>query len=179
MTASLNGPLQIDGLVIPGGGEIGLVHCPGRHHVDDQGGEWARDLARDLAAIKAWPAALLLTLIEPKEFARLGVTGLGEQARATGLDWHHVPIPDMHPPDAAFEKAWPALSHAINQLFARGERAVLHCAGGRGRAGTVAARILIDHGVTAPDAIKAVRAARPGAIETLSQENYLTRCAAS
>lgn len=49
----------------------------------------------------------------------------------------------------------------------------MHCKGGLGRAGTVAARLLIEFGQAPEDAIACVRAARPGAIETHQQETYL------
>ena len=135
---------------------------------------WSRCLAGDLAPIRAWPAALLISLIEDREFASLGVADLGQAARSCGLAWCHLPIPDMQPPGAEFDEAWPDLSGRIDQVFRRGESIVLHCAGGLGRSGTVAALLLIDRGIPAADAMKLVRAARPGAIETASQEVYLS-----
>lgn len=168
-----NGPLRIDRLTTPGGGVVGLTHCPGRNHRDSGGRQWNRNLADDLAAIRAWPAALLVTLIQDREFARLGVADLGQAAQSCGLAWCHLPIPDMHPPGAEFDKAWPGWSGRIDQVLRRGEAIVLHCAGGLGRSGTVAALLLIDRGVPAAEAMKLVRAARPGAIETVSQEAYL------
>lgn len=45
----------------------------------------------------------------------------------------------------------------------------LHCMGGAGRSGTVAARLLMYFGLPASDAVQRVRAARPGAIETRAQ----------
>jgi protein-tyrosine phosphatase len=56
----------------------------------------------------------------------------------------------------------------------RGERLFLHCYAGLGRTGTVASLILMNYGMSARDAIRAVRAARPGSIETMGQEHYLS-----
>jgi protein-tyrosine phosphatase len=50
---------------------------------------------------------------------------------------------------------------------------VVHCRGGLGRTGTVAARLLMERGVMVEGAIRRVRAARLGAIETTEQEDYL------
>ena len=170
----VGGPLRIDRLSLPGGAVIGLCHCPGRNGRDAAGGRRrARSLADDLAAIRAWPSAMLVSLIEEREFACLGVAGLGQAAEAAGLAWCHLPIADMQPPGDDFEQAWPGWSERIDRVFRRGERIVLHCAGGLGRSGTVTALLLIDRGVPALDAMKLVRAARPGAIETASQEEYL------
>jgi ADP-ribosyl-[dinitrogen reductase] hydrolase len=50
---------------------------------------------------------------------------------------------------------------------------VIHCKGGLGRTGVVAARLLIELGETPNAALARVRAARPGAVETPEQEDYV------
>ena len=45
-----------------------------------------------------------------------------------------------------------------------GGKVLIHCRGGLGRAGLVAALLLVEEGVSPPEAIRRVRAARPGAI---------------
>lgn len=169
----ITGRLVIDQISVPGGGEVGMTHCPGRNDLDVIGRQWNRNLTADLEAIKTWPATMLISLIEEPDFDRLGVAGLGDAARAIGLTWHHLPIKNMHPPDERFERAWQRISGTINQLFTRQERLVMHCGEGFGRTGTLAARLLIDHGISAAEAIKTVRAARPRTIESASQEDYL------
>lgn len=69
------------------------------------------------------------------------------------------------------KKIGPAL---VTSLMA-GERVVVHCKGGLGRAGTVASMLLLDtHTVaTADEAMLHVRAVRQGAIETSAQEKFL------
>ena len=54
-----------------------------------------------------------------------------------------------------------------------GESIVLHCKGGLGRTGMVAARLLVELGCTPEEAIVAVRQARSGTIETREQEAYV------
>ncbi len=58
----------------------------------------------------------------------------------------------------------------LHAALDRGEAILLHCAGGKGRSGMVAARLLAERGVAGESAIAAVRTARPGAIETVEQE---------
>lgn len=171
----LDGPLTIDHVSTPAGGKIGMVHCPGRNHVDSKGHVWTRNLAVDLEMIKSWPATMLVSLVQETEFETLGVAGLGDTALALGLLWYHLPIKDMHPPDENFERDWTHTSNEVSRLLIQRHNIVLHCAGGLGRTGTVAARILIEHGSSVTDSVQAVRTARPGAIETTSQENYLAR----
>lgn len=51
----------------------------------------------------------------------------------------------------------------------------MHCRAGLGRTGTVAARLLVEHGARPADAIALVRTVRPGSIETVEQESYVLR----
>ena len=91
------------------------------------------------------------------------------------FDWHALPIPDFAPPGPAFETGWSTLGPRIAERLAAGGRVFVHCRAGFGRSGTVAARLLLETGAT-PDpaaAIAAVRAARPGAIETDAQLAHL------
>ena len=61
----------------------------------------------------------------------------------------------------------------LRSLLACGGRVLVHCKGGLGRAGTVSARLLVEGDRAPGDAIQAVRAVRPGAIETRPQEVWV------
>ena len=50
---------------------------------------------------------------------------------------------------------------------------MLHCRGGKGRAGTVAAILLVDFGYDKQEAINLVRSRREGAIETETQKDFV------
>ena len=167
-------PLRIDE-VIAGecGGLIGITFCPGKCGPSLYDFRWERDLAADLDVIVAWGARAVVTLIEAHEFALLGVPDLGARVRARGLDWHPLPIPDVQPPGARFEAGWQRSGPVLRNALLAGQRVLVHCRGGLGRAGTVAARLLVELGVPAAEAIRRVRAARPGSIETIQQEQYV------
>ena len=63
---------------------------------------------------------------------------------------------------------------------AAGGRVVITCMGGLGRSGTIAACYLVEQGLSAPQAISAVRRARgPRAVETRSQEAFVAAYAAT
>lgn len=165
----LGGPLRITMVPVPDGGTLGLVHCPGRNHVDALGRHWRRDLADDIAAIATWCPSAVLTLLEAHEFFRLGVPELARALKAAGLEWHHLPISDMGTPGPDFVHAWAHTRHRILGSLRGGERVLIHCAAGLGRTGMLAAMLLTELGVSPADAIRRVRAARPGAIETEAQ----------
>ncbi|MCE5232388.1 MAG: cyclin-dependent kinase inhibitor 3 family protein [Mizugakiibacter sp.] len=133
------------------------------------------DMCADLEAIRQWGANDLITLLEPHEFEELGILDLPERAQAHGLAWHGLPITDGHAPDDRFLSRWSMLAPQWMERLQRGQRIVVHCKGGLGRAGTVACLFLLDTGSasSADEAIQQVRLVRPGAIETRDQEVFL------
>lgn len=181
---SVSHPLQIGTIQLEGGGKIGITFCPGKKQPQSETGSWNRDLDIDLAAIKAWGATHLVTLIAPWEFAELGVEALPDRAKAYGLSWHHAPILDGHIPgivpngfDAKdwFEGVWPIILPSLNAAIDSGKGVVVHCKGGLGRAGTAAALLLATRQpfLSADDIVQRVREVRSNAIETAIQERYL------
>jgi ADP-ribosyl-[dinitrogen reductase] hydrolase len=116
----------------------------------------------------------LVSLVSDKELGYLGLTQLPDLCRSHGLQCLRAPIADQQAPDAAFELGWPAHRSVLFDALGQGQAVALHCWAGLGRAGTVAARILMDReGLSAETAIAAVRQVRPGSIETAVQVDYL------
>ncbi len=165
-------PLQIAELAV-GGGIVGVTLCPGKRGDSVYGGDWERDLAVDVATIRGWGASAVVTLIEGQEFKKLGVERLPDIVRAAGIEWHHLPVKDVTAPDQAFEARWVYAGARLRERLRAGDRVLVHCRGGLGRAGSVAARLLVEFGADPGEAIRQVRAVRPGAIETHTQERWV------
>jgi protein-tyrosine phosphatase len=165
-------PIRVDAVPVRNG-LLGLTFCPGKHGDSLSGAPWARDLDTDLRALREWGAGLVVTLIEPHEFDLLQVPDLSDRVVAHGISWAHLPIQDMNVPAGPFLSGWSAVRADLLCRLDAGGRVVLHCRGGLGRAGLVAALLLIETGTTAEAAIRAVREVRPGAIETAAQERYV------
>ena len=105
----------------------------------------------------------------------LGITDLPRRALHWGLVWHGLPIADGRAPDDRFLQPWSILEGSLAESLLLGNRVVVHCKGGLGRAGTVASLLLLATGASANagEAIQRVRSERPGAIETIDQEVFL------
>ena len=172
---SVTHPLRIDAINITQySGRIGLTFCPGKRTEGLYGGIWERDLDTDIKAIKAWGGSTLISLMEEHEFESLGVAQLLVKLPNTSeLDWLHLPIQDMQIPDKHFEAAWASIGPTIHQKLKEGRSIVIHCRGGLGRTGLLAARILVEAGLKPADAVATVRTARERSIETYSQEHYV------
>ena len=174
VATSYSSPLQIAAVDAPGGGVIGMTLCPGKIGPGNRH-PWVRNLERDLGALDAWGCQCLITLMELHELIDYQAQDLGEQARARygEAGWLHLPITDCSTPDATWEAQWQTCRGPIHDRLDRGERVVIHCLGGLGRTGVVACRLLIERGMPPTQALERVRAARPGAVETLGQERYV------
>ena len=69
-------------------------------------------------------------------------------------------VPDLHVP--AVDEFRPFVAD-LSARLAAGDGLVVHCGAGMGRAGTVAAALLLAQGCSLADAVERVAAARPGA----------------
>ena len=170
-------PLYVSDLVV-GPGRLGLTICPGKKGDSVFGAPWNRDLGVDLAAIRAWGATAVLTLVEPHELRMLGVERLGDAVRELGMEWHHFPIPDLGAPTDLDRSGWWKVSTRLHTILDQGGKVLVHCRGGLGRAGSMAALLLIERGDTAEEAMRRIRSVRKGAIETAVQERFLASRAA-
>jgi ADP-ribosyl-[dinitrogen reductase] hydrolase len=157
----------------PGFGRIGMSLCPGKKDPHAMTGAWDRDLTADLAAIRDWGAAAAVTLMESHELRALQIEGIGCAIRRQHMDWLHLPIPDVSVPTGSFERDWVAAGEGLRARLRAGADVLVHCRGGLGRSGTIAARLMVELGTPAATAISAVRKARPGAIETREQEQFV------
>jgi ADP-ribosyl-[dinitrogen reductase] hydrolase len=146
---SLSHPLRIDHVDAPGGGMIGMTFCPGRKGGGASSGTWVRDLDLDLDRIRDWGAVAVVTMMEEQELANCEIAGLSAAVRDRGMTWHHLPIVDVDVPREPLERAWSTSGPQLRADLAAGRKILLHCLGGLGRTGTIAARLLVELGVPA------------------------------
>lgn len=171
---SVTDPLKIaEVAAAPSWGKIGLTFCPGKIQEVSISGPWERNLDIDLDVIAGWGASAVVTLIEAHEMRALKVGDLGARVAARHMAWIHLPIVDVSTPDDAFENAWRKVGEGLRARLRSGANILVHCRGGLGRAGTIAARLLVELGWDPAAAIDAVRAVRRGAIETRAQEEHV------
>lgn len=143
-----------------GGAVMALTACPGRK------GDYAASLDR----ISRWKPTAVLSLIENAEFPFDPGTFAADLA-GKGIVWLRFPIRNYSTPECS--ESWPAISREVRSILDGKGRVLIHCWGGLGRSGMVAARLLTERGEAAGDAIQRVRQVRPGAIETEAQAQWV------
>ncbi|MFO0590555.1 MAG: cyclin-dependent kinase inhibitor 3 family protein [Polyangiaceae bacterium] len=175
---SASHPIYVDFLpadAAAGPGRIGLTIAPGKQ-ASGIDGEWRRDVDMDLARLRSeYDAGVLVSLCEPHELAFLKIADLHARARAHGIAVEPFPYADGGVPGALSDLA--SLLERMAGAVREGRTVVIHCRGGLGRSGTVAACALIARGASAEDAIRVVRASRKGAVENERQEEFVRQFA--
>ena len=172
INTSISNPLRIDYVELPRRmGAIGMTICPGKS-CHGAYGIHERDLALDLEEIWKWGAEILVSLIEEHEYVEYGISDIGSKIPE---EFMHIklPIRDMDIPDSRWGRKWARVGPKIRAVLRRGGKVCIHCLGGLGRTGTVAARLLVEFSFHPAQAIQEVRAARPGTIQTEAQEQYI------
>ncbi len=89
---------------------------------------------------------------------------------SVGMRYLHVPVADFSIP--RHEDATKIVQFVFRELQQHG-RAVIHCAAGMGRTGTLLACCLYAQDHAIDEAVRIVRRLRPGSIETIDQENFV------
>ena len=135
-----------------------------------------------IAALSQLGVGLVITLtaetpLESEWFAESDVKNL------------FVPVPNYEPPTVA---QMDLIVNEVARAVSAGSAVMEHCGGGKGRAGTVAACLLLRFGtdgiltatraesmnrMSSADAIQYIRRIRPGSIETTQQEDFVRRYA--
>ena len=160
-------PSDLLPLAAPAGGLI-LTPCPGTRDSDTE---------TALKQLKAAGASAVITLMPDAEMASNAVSDLPTLCAQNGLQWFHLPIADEHAPAEDFAAAWQTQRQAVHRLLDAGKRIAVHCKGGSGRTGLMAAQILVERGYAKEDALAAVKALRPKALTLAVHQDYLARLA--
>ena len=116
----------------------------------------------------------LVSLVEVHEFDQfISYPKFEEKIGKRNFSWFFHPLKDMTAPDEIFrERFFETQSHLLENLRS-GKKIAIHCKGGLGRSGTIAALLLRHLGFSAEKSIELVRKSRPGAIETEEQEIFI------
>jgi atypical dual specificity phosphatase len=101
--------------------------------------------------------------------------GVDALARA-GIEPLHLPVPDFAAPTI---RQVTHFALFVDRLTGRDQAVAVHCGAGQGRTGTMLACYLVHEGAAPAEAIRRVRALRPGSVETLEQEDAIYRYAES
>ena len=152
-------------------GKIILTPFPG---LNDEGKFDEKILISQLEVFLNNQCSSITSFVEDKEFDALCDKKLFvEKIYRHNIKWYHMPIIDLGAPNQDFKYKWETTKVLLKNELLEGENIIFHCRGGKGRAGTIAAILLVDFGYEKKEAIDLVRKRRKGAIETKVQEDFI------
>ncbi len=156
-------------------GRLGMTFAPGMKAGTTHGEwRWERDLSADMRKLKELGTDVLVSVMEEHEYRHYEVPDLYEKDEIEGVEILRFAIRDMGIPEEAESESYRAFVGDVVGLLRREKDVVVHCRGGLGRTGTVAACVLVALGRhSANEAIDAVREARGGTIQTDEQEDFV------
>ena len=155
-----------------------MTFAPGKRQPHALTGGWDRDLNKDLRRLRdVYRTDVLVSMLEDHELTAVGIAELAVATARAGIELIRVPVPDQFVP-SSIAAAEGVVRQIVGDLQ-RGRVVVIHCMGGLGRTGLLAACVLVALGASPSQAIAGVRSARDGAVENAAQERFVASFAAT
>ncbi len=151
----------------PWRGKLALASRP-------RGGDWLED---EMASWHRAGIDTVLSLLTPEEEQDLDLKGEAQEAKAQGMQFASLPIPDRQVPTSESEVS--ATLDRVDADLSAGRNVVIHCRQGIGRTGMITACLLVTRGVSPGGAVDALSAARGIEVpETPDQRQWIDHYAA-
>jgi len=153
-----------DILNLDNGARLIFTPCPGTKEAS---------LQASLKTLQAAGADAVVTMMPDAELSEFKADSLPAECAALGLAWFQLPVEDDCAPEAPFAAAFANHKADLLARLAAGQTLAIHCRGGSGRTGLMAAILLLEAGY-APAKVKAqVQGLRPKALTLTPHVNYL------
>jgi protein-tyrosine phosphatase len=151
----------------PWSGKLAMASRP-------RGGDW---LEEEMASWRRAGIDTVLSLLTPDEEQDLELKREAHEAKARGMKFASLPIPDRQVPNSESEVS--ATLDRLEADLSAGKNVVIHCRQGIGRTGLVAACLLVTKGLTSEAAVKTLSATRGNPVpETSEQRRWIDHYAA-
>lgn len=143
-----------------------LTPCPGTKNIS---------LQSALQQLKGYGAKAVITLMTEDELKGLSLSQIGNTVKSLGMSWFHLPIEDDQTPNFNFIELWQTAGPAIHRLLENQKSIAIHCKGGSGRSGLVAAQIMLERGEALDKVIKRIQKIRPNAFKLAAHQQYIAQ----
>lgn len=142
-----------DILDLEAAGKLVFMPCPGTKGVS------IADTFEQLAQLGV---TAVISANPNDELERLQAQTIPEHCQAKSMRWFHLPAPDDASPKPEFHQAWLQYRVEIMSILVRGGTVAIHCKGGSGRTGMIAALVMNE--LREPHVTERIQALRPNAL---------------
>ncbi|MCJ8314636.1 MAG: dual specificity protein phosphatase family protein [Saccharospirillaceae bacterium] len=147
-------------------GRLLLTPCPGLKGIE---------LVDALKQFKKSGVTAILTLMLESEIYENNLNNIEVLCEENDMQWFNLPIVDEGVPHDEFDLLWDKYKKEIHAILDDNESIVIHCKGGSGRTGLVAAKILLERGADFDQTIKQIKTIRPSAFSHAVQVEYMAQ----
>ncbi|WP_336987855.1 tyrosine-protein phosphatase [Aeromonas hydrophila] len=155
-----------DILNLDNGARLIFTPCPGTKEAS---------LQASLKTLKEAGAEAVVTMMPDAELSEFKADSLPAECEALDLAWFQLPVEDDCAPETPFAEAFANHKADLLARLAAGQTLAIHCRGGSGRTGLMAAILLLEAGY-APTQVKSlVQGLRPKALTLDPHVNYLNK----
>ena len=159
-----------DKLPLSDGGALIFTPCRGTRDAD---------LRASLAQLAQAGSSAVITLMPDDEMIRNDVAALPDACSELGLHWFHFPVEDDASPGEAFKQAWEKDKQGVFDILNEQGTIAIHCKGGSGRTGLMAAILLLERGIPSEQVVEQVveqvKSLRPNALKLAVHTDYLAQ----
>ena len=153
-----------DVLELNSGAKFIFTPCPGTKN---------SDLVASIKTLKSAGATAIISLLPDSEIDALSVPNLGQEISDQGMTWYQLPVVDDCAPEQLFFDAFNHVKDDLLNRYKAGETLAIHCRGGSGRTGLMAAILLLESGESWGNIKPQIQALRPKALTLTPHINFL------
>lgn len=153
-----------DILTLDNDAKLIFTPCPGTKGVS---------VADSLTSFKEAGAQAVITMMTIDELIENKADALPSLCAESGMDWYHLPVEDGCAPEVPFVQAFALQKAILLDLIESGATMVIHCHGGSGRTGLMAAILMLELGYAPAQVKTQIQQIRPKSLTSPVQVNYL------
>ena len=120
-------------------------------------------------------AETVITMLSNDELKALSVPAFSSEATQKCFNWFQLPIEDDCEPEHPYEEAWETAKDELLALVKNKSTIAIHCRGGSGRTGLMAAILLLESGENWNEVKSLIQSVRPKALTHPAHISYLKK----
>lgn len=128
-----------------------------------------------LKSLKEAGAQAVITMMTMAELTEKQADTLPSLCAELRMDWYHLPVEDSCAPEEPFAQAFAQQKAILLGLVESSATIVIHCHGGSGRTGMMAAILMLELGYAPAQVKSQIQLIRPKSLTSPVQVNYLIK----
>ncbi len=153
-----------DTINLPTGGKFLLTPCPGTKEAS---------LNESFSTLKNQGAEILITMMTQTELEKYSVTSIPDLAKDYDMQWFHFPVKDDCAPEMDTQNKINDNIETLKSAITDKKTIAMHCKGGQGRTGLIAAILLLEYGLKWNEVKTLIQSVKPRSLTLTPHLDYI------